>query len=290
MNNGLILAARMHSCLATYNFNAYHYWWLWAAVSADNNEGLWRNDRTTRTKRFYVMGNYSKFVRPGFVRIAATVNPITDVLVTAYKSPTNGTFAIVVLNNSYAATNVTFNLSGFTATSVTPWLTDATRDLAAQTALTVNTTTFTAALPARSVTTFVGADATTYSISGTITNAATGAALATVVVSAGTRSATTDVNGAYSFSSVTNGTYTLTPMQSGYTFSPATRQVAVNGADQPGQDFAGVPEPALLLLPLLLLGCLESRHRRDHHWTLSVRYWIFSSDQDSGQKRFKAEN
>ncbi|MCX7002651.1 MAG: right-handed parallel beta-helix repeat-containing protein [bacterium] len=91
----------------------------------------------------------------------------------------------------------------------------------------------------------------TGSISGTITNSTTGTAAATVVVSSGTCSATTDVNGAFSFSNVTNGTYTLTPTLGGYTFSPATRQVAVNGADQPGQDFAGVPEPALLL-PLLL--------------------------------------
>ena len=34
--------------------------------------------------------------------------------------------------------------------------------------------------------------------------------------------------------------------------STAMRSVTVNGANQPGQDFAGVPEPAALALLLLL--------------------------------------
>ncbi|MCX7001979.1 MAG: hypothetical protein NTV22_01750 [bacterium] len=90
-----------------------------------------------------------------------------------------------------------------------------------------------------------------YTISGTITNAATGAAVVAVVVSSGTRSAVTDSGGAYAITNVPNGVYTLTPTLFDYTFRPVTRSVTVNGADQPGQDFAAIPEPALLL-PLLL--------------------------------------
>jgi len=41
--------------------------------------------------------------------------------------------------------------------------------------------------------------------------------------------ATVGTNGSYSFSSVANGAYTLQPSESGFTFSPTTRNVAVNG-------------------------------------------------------------
>ena len=57
------------------------------------------------------------------------------------------------------------------------------------------------------------------------------------------REATTDAAGVYSVSGVTGGTYTLTPNLAGYTFTPASRTVKVDGAAVAGQDFtaAGVP-------------------------------------------------
>src|SRR6185437_2162252 len=61
----------------------------------------------------------------------------------------------------------------------------------------------------------------TFSLSGTIGPTAAGNG-ATVTLS-GTSSATTTTNssGAYSFSGLANGTYTVTPRHAGYTFSPA---------------------------------------------------------------------
>jgi hypothetical protein len=66
----------------------------------------------------------------------------------------------------------------------------------------------------------------TYSVSGTVT--ASGAGLSGVVVTAGTRSATTIANGTYSIAGLTPGTYVVTPVKAGYTFAPVTRSVAVN--------------------------------------------------------------
>ncbi len=72
-----------------------------------------------------------------------------------------------------------------------------------------------------------GGGGTTYTVSGTIT----GASAVTVTLSgAATGTTTTDANGAYSFASLANGSYTLTPSKSGYTFSPASTSVTVNGA------------------------------------------------------------
>ena len=81
---------------------------------------------------------------------------------------------------------------------------------------------------------------TTYTISGTITTAAS-AGISGVTVSNGSASATTSSTGAYTLSGVANGAYTLTPSLSGYTFSPVNRSVTVSSANVTAQDFTGTP-------------------------------------------------
>jgi uncharacterized protein YjbI with pentapeptide repeats len=82
------------------------------------------------------------------------------------------------------------------------------------------------------------ATASTYSISGTITTS-TGAAIAGVSVSIGSSSVSTNSSGQFSFTGLANGSYTLTPSLSGYSFSPASRSVTVNSANVTGQNFTG---------------------------------------------------
>jgi hypothetical protein len=77
---------------------------------------------------------------------------------------------------------------------------------------------------------------TTYSISGTITNGA-GATVTLSGTSSG--SFTADSSGKYTLSGLSNGTYTVTPTRSGYTFSPASRSVTVNGANVTAVNFNG---------------------------------------------------
>ena len=81
----------------------------------------------------------------------------------------------------------------------------------------------------------------TYSVSGTITNSA-GTGISGVTVSNGTVSATTSSSGAYTLTGLANATYTLTPSLSGYTFSPASRSVTVNGANVTGINFTGTAD------------------------------------------------
>ena len=80
----------------------------------------------------------------------------------------------------------------------------------------------------------------TFSISGTITTSG-GSGINGVTVSTGSNSTTTNATGAYTLSGVVNGTYTLTPSRSGFTFSPASRSVTVGGANVTAQDFTGTP-------------------------------------------------
>ncbi|WP_299755008.1 SBBP repeat-containing protein [uncultured Chloroflexus sp.] len=80
--------------------------------------------------------------------------------------------------------------------------------------------------------------ADTYTISGRITTP-TGAPVTNVTVSNGTRSALTDANGNYTLTDVPAGSYTLTPSRDGYTFTPPTHTVTVNG-NLGGMDFIAI--------------------------------------------------
>ena len=75
------------------------------------------------TKRLFALGNFSKFVRPGWVRIDTTGSKSGVYGLTAFKNPSTGDFALVVINSSGASMNVKLALSGATATSVTPYQT-----------------------------------------------------------------------------------------------------------------------------------------------------------------------
>jgi len=77
-----------------------------------------------------------------------------------------------------------------------------------------------------------------YSISGQVIVAATGAPLAGVSVSDGTRTGTTDANGEFTIINVPAGTYTLTPTKTNYTFAPTTHtSVVVSTANLRGKSF-----------------------------------------------------
>ena len=74
--------------------------------------------------------------------------------------------------------------------------------------------------------------AQTFTVLGTISG--TGGNTATVTLNSGTTTvATTTAStaGAYSFSNVANGSYTVTPTKTGFSFTPTSRAVTVNGAN-----------------------------------------------------------
>ena len=157
MANGLYYGGRVHLFMTVAQANAWHYWWL---ITGDGvgNQGLMDNNAST-TKRLFAVGQYSRFVRPGYYRIDAT-NTGTA-LISAYKDPAAGTFAIVAVNSNASPVDQTFNLINSTiVTPVTPWITSATLNLASQTTVAVTNSTFTYTLPAQSVVTFVGQAAT----------------------------------------------------------------------------------------------------------------------------------
>jgi hypothetical protein len=70
----------------------------------------------------------------------------------------------------------------------------------------------------------------TYSISGS-------AGTSGATLTAGSASATSDASNNYTLSGLANGTYTVTPVKSGCTFSPAALSVTVSGANVTSQNF-----------------------------------------------------
>ena len=153
MADGIYWAWRIHAFLTVAQLNAWHYWWLSAAGT--DNSGLASNGDVL-AKRGYVLGQYSRFVRPGFYRIGVVTN-LGTAMVSAFKDPATGRFAIVAINSGSTIIDQTFSLTNFGAvSSVTPWITSSSLSLASQTAVAVTNGSFGYLLPEMSVVTFVG--------------------------------------------------------------------------------------------------------------------------------------
>ena len=107
----------------------------------------------------YALGNFSKFVRPGYYRVDVSGAPTpssSKPLVVAFSNLSDGTVAIVVVNGGSAQQISLFVAGTAWPASVTPYVTTSSSKLAAGTAIAVTTGRFSASLDAQSVTTFVG--------------------------------------------------------------------------------------------------------------------------------------
>jgi glucuronoarabinoxylan endo-1,4-beta-xylanase len=159
ITHALTVAQWIHDALTAGNASAWLYWWL--VGQAHDNQGLigWDGDvpgPPTMTKRLYTLGNYSKFVRPGWKRVGVLGAP-ARLSITAFRNIDRRAFAIVVVNGSRSDSTLTVNLSGLpAATSVVPWITSASENLAAHGEVPVTNRSFTFTLSKKTVTTFVG--------------------------------------------------------------------------------------------------------------------------------------
>lgn len=80
------------------------------------------------------------------------------------------------------------------------------------------------------------ASANTYTISGKVSGDIISGVTITLTGS-GSTTTTTDTSGNYSFTGAVNGNYTVTPSLAGYTFSPVSTAVTVDGANETGINF-----------------------------------------------------
>ena len=116
------------------------------SYATDGNQNLYL------TKRFYVLGQYSKYVRPGAVRYGVSGSP-SGVQTMAFWN--NGQWTVVATNTNTSATTLSLNLGSGTLTSAGAAQTDASENMASISAPGISGSTISASLPAQSVTTYV---------------------------------------------------------------------------------------------------------------------------------------
>ena len=239
-----ITDAMMWANIIDYNIavadeNAWLYWSINIQDGTDN-EGLLGPGGTPVSIRTYVIGNYAKFVRPGWVRIDATHAPQTGITVSAYKDPSgSGNFAIVATNQNSTNVNQTFDLSGFSTPTVIPWITSASLNLVQQSSIAAGSS-FTYTLPAMSVTTFVRATPNIVSLgpaSGPV-----GTSVTITGTNFGTTQGTSTVtfNGTAATPTSWSATSIVVPVPSGATTGNVV--VTVGGVRQQRGEFHGVAD------------------------------------------------
>jgi glucuronoarabinoxylan endo-1,4-beta-xylanase len=128
--------------------NAYVWWYL---VTPNCNL---TTSSGTLTNKGYVMGQFSKYIRPGAHRASATYQPQNNVNVQAFAGTPN---VIVALNRGTSAVSQTFAIAGGGFTSLHKYTTSNSKKLSDDGAVAVTNNSFTVSLDAQSVTTFVAA-------------------------------------------------------------------------------------------------------------------------------------
>jgi glucuronoarabinoxylan endo-1,4-beta-xylanase len=156
INNGVAVAGWIHSAMTVGEASAWLYWWYEAYYENDNEGLALTQGSSTIAKRYFTMGNYSKFVRPGYVAVTLSGNDNADVQLSAYKSADSATVVIVAINKGSAAASPKIGFAGGTApASCTPHVTSAMDNLVAKTAVAVADGALTASLASKTVTTYV---------------------------------------------------------------------------------------------------------------------------------------
>ncbi len=156
--SGFSWAQNIYTGLRSADLNAFLYWWgVGDSALADDNESLVQlhGSAVTASGRLWAFANYSRFIRPGAVRIGATTSD-GDLEITAFKN-TNGSIAVVVLNTDTGPVAVGYSLSntGIRSTAkATPYVTDASSHTAKQKKIKVKAGKFTATVPARALVTY----------------------------------------------------------------------------------------------------------------------------------------
>jgi glucuronoarabinoxylan endo-1,4-beta-xylanase len=158
IDDGMTWSTEISKALNGGRFSAWFYWWV--MTLQNDNQGLLNVDPTAGSvvapKRLYVVGQFSRFIRPGSVVLTSTSSDST-LQVTAVR-PTSGTVTVVLANTGRSAHTVTVSLSGLSTppASLTPYRTSATENQAQLAPVSGASGSFTITVPAKSVVTVVG--------------------------------------------------------------------------------------------------------------------------------------
>lgn len=152
--DALAAAEEIHASMTTAEYNAYLWWWVanWNPQSGIPDIAL-IDAKGNPTYFGYALGQYARFIRPGYVRVSTTGSLVPGVYVSAYKG--NGHVAIVVINSTNSAATLNLNILNQTLTTLTPYQTTVSGGLSAQNPVGLSNNTLSYTLPVESITTFV---------------------------------------------------------------------------------------------------------------------------------------
>jgi O-glycosyl hydrolase len=154
----------IHNSLVNGQYNAYVWWGMFGQSSGSCSTAAgtcgFVDSNGNVQPMGEIMGQYSKFIQPGYVRASATATPVSGVNVSAYTGvDQSGTqhYVIVAINTNTTVQNVSFTLSDAPTgiLSMTPTQSTSAAGLATEPAVTVTGGQFTYTLPVQSITTFV---------------------------------------------------------------------------------------------------------------------------------------
>jgi glucuronoarabinoxylan endo-1,4-beta-xylanase len=144
--DALEVGKEMHDCMVA-NYSAYVWWYIRRSYGPiDDNSNV--------TKRGYVMGQFSKFVRPGFIRVDATAAPVSNVSVSAFKS--DSSLVVVLVNKNTSAKSQQITIKSGAVSSFTKYTTSESKNILSDGTVAVSGGTFTVSLDAQSITTLTG--------------------------------------------------------------------------------------------------------------------------------------
>lgn len=123
--DGVKWSKYVHDFMTKAEVNAFLYW-LGASYKT-NNESLIRLNQDgsyIAAKRLYSFGNFSKYVRPGYVRMDINEHPVGNLYLSAYKNPETGEFVIVAVNNGQNNETIKLDFNGVTCGELIPHITN----------------------------------------------------------------------------------------------------------------------------------------------------------------------
>lgn len=140
IDNGIGFAKDIHRAMTDADLSAWVWWWglqvgsvvpqngaggcsQTAAGDAisyaciDSRENLPGNIRypfnsTRYMKRFFTISQFSRFIRPGYVRVSTNTTPISGVSASAFKDPSGDQVVIVLINDTTSDRTIPLSLTG----------------------------------------------------------------------------------------------------------------------------------------------------------------------------------
>lgn len=150
------MLASIHQSMKS-NMNAYVWWYLKRYYSF-LGDGTFREAEGKPTKRGYAFSQFSRFVRPGYVRLRSD-GPVARgylrVNVTAYMDTATTRIVLVAINAEESEKEVDFVIDDLTSATFERYVTSVDQNVEQLEQVDVEGSSFSATLPAKSVTTFV---------------------------------------------------------------------------------------------------------------------------------------